>query len=44
MGFEYQYGKKIFSSPKTVQTSSGAHPASYSIGREVLSKGKATEV
>ena len=33
-----------FSSTKAVQTGSGAHPAPYSIGNQVISKGKATGV
>jgi hypothetical protein len=32
-------GQEVFSSPKTVQTAFGTHPASYSVGIGVLSRG-----
>jgi len=37
-GFESQEGQEIFLFSKTVQTESGAHPASHSIGTGVLSQ------
>jgi hypothetical protein len=36
LGFEFQYGQKMFSTPKNIQTGSGAHPASYLMGAGVL--------
>ena len=38
--FEFQYGQEMFSSPKTNQTGSGAHPASYLMGVGALSGDK----
>ena len=35
LGFKYWQGKEIFLLSKNIQTSSGAHPASYSMGEEM---------
>ena len=44
MQFEIPVGVKDFSFLQNAQTSSGAHPASYSVGTGVSSVGKAAGV
>jgi hypothetical protein len=34
-GFKYWQGQQIFLLSKNIQTSSGAHPASYSMGEDM---------